>query len=90
MAKYYKGRSDLVLVAFDPATFGDDLRWEPARKGDLFAHLYRSPLSLDTALALRVDDVDQGVDGEAGSTIRISYVSTMMGIRRSRAFESFE
>ena len=39
-ANYFAGQTDLVLVAVDPQTLGDDLRWEPSRDGDLFPHLF--------------------------------------------------
>ena len=48
-AKHFDGRRDLLLVAFDPASLGDALRWEVSRGGDRFPHLY-APLT--TALAL--------------------------------------
>jgi uncharacterized protein (DUF952 family) len=38
--KYFTGRNDLLLVAFDESGFGNDLKWEPSRGGDLFPHLY--------------------------------------------------
>ena len=45
-AKYFAGRSDLVLVAVDPAKLGEVLKWEPSRGGAIFPHLYaRLPLS---------------------------------------------
>ena len=44
-AKYFATESDLVLVAFDSGTLGSALKWEPARGGVLFPHLYR-PLQL--------------------------------------------
>ena len=47
-AKHFAGEDDLVLLAFDTAGLGDDLRWEPSRGGQNFPHLYRQ---------LRVDDV---------------------------------
>ncbi len=40
-AKHFRGESDLVLVALDPAALGEALRWEPSRRGELFPHLYR-------------------------------------------------
>ena len=39
-AKYLAGVEGLMLLALDPATLGPGLRWEPARGGDLFPHLY--------------------------------------------------
>lgn len=45
LAKYFAGRSDLILAAVDPSRLGDALKWEPARGGALFPHLYR-PLAV--------------------------------------------
>jgi uncharacterized protein (DUF952 family) len=47
-ARHFAEESDLVLVAVDADRLGADLRWEPARGGALFPHLYR---------ALRLSDV---------------------------------
>ncbi len=44
-AKHFAGEGDLVLVAVEAAALGAALRWEPARGGTLFPHLYR-PLRL--------------------------------------------
>ncbi|MDZ7905323.1 MAG: DUF952 domain-containing protein [Cypionkella sp.] len=41
-AKWFAGESDLVLLAIDAARLGDALKWEPARGGVLFPHLYRA------------------------------------------------
>lgn len=43
LAKYYAGVDGLVLIAIDET--GLDIKWEPARDGQLFPHLY-SPLAL--------------------------------------------
>jgi uncharacterized protein (DUF952 family) len=40
-AKYFAGQGDLVLVAVN-ADLAAPLRWEPARGGVLFPHLYRA------------------------------------------------
>ena len=40
-AKYFTTESDLVLLALDSARLGRALKWEPARGGALFPHLYR-------------------------------------------------
>lgn len=40
-AKYFADQSDLVLVAVEADALGADLKWEPAREGVLFPHLYR-------------------------------------------------
>jgi uncharacterized protein (DUF952 family) len=45
-AKWFAGRDDLVLAAIEAEALGPALRWEPARGGALFPHLYGSlPLS---------------------------------------------
>lgn len=43
-AKHFAGRADLMLVACDPESLDDALRWEPSRGGALFPHLYREML----------------------------------------------
>lgn len=44
-AKWFGTESDLVLLAVNADQLGAALKWEPARNGQLFPHLYR-PLSL--------------------------------------------
>jgi uncharacterized protein (DUF952 family) len=45
-AKWFAGRSDLILAAVDAEALGEDLRWEPSRGGALFPHLYAAlPMS---------------------------------------------
>lgn len=44
-AKWFAGETGLMALTLDADSFGDDLKWEPAR-GTLFPHLYR-PLRLD-------------------------------------------
>lgn len=46
-AKYFASAADLVLLAVEAEGL-DPLKWEPAREGVLFPHLYRR---------LRMDDV---------------------------------
>lgn len=46
--KYFSGETGLKLLAYDPAEMGEALRYEPARGGALFPHLY-GPLVLDHA-----------------------------------------
>lgn len=59
-AKYFTGKADLVIVAFDEAAFGDALVWEPSRGGDLFPHFYGP---LPTALAVWEKPLALAVDG---------------------------
>lgn len=59
-ALHFAGQSGLLLVVVDAAALGGDLRWEPARGGDLFPHL-NAPLPLS---AVRdVVDLPLGPDG---------------------------
>jgi uncharacterized protein (DUF952 family) len=39
-AKYFEGLHDLVLVEVDLEVLGEAVRWEPARGGALFPHVY--------------------------------------------------
>ncbi|MBE0414242.1 DUF952 domain-containing protein [Yoonia sp.] len=47
-AKYFAGQDGLVLLALEADRL-DALKWEPARGGLLFPHLYR-PLRMDDVL----------------------------------------
>ena len=46
---HFAGQADLLLVAVDATAFGDALKWEPSRGGDLFPHLF-ADLPLDAVL----------------------------------------
>jgi uncharacterized protein (DUF952 family) len=59
-ARHRAGERDLILVAVDPLRLGAALRWEPARGGALFPHLY-GPLPLDVVAWTRPLSLD--VDG---------------------------
>ena len=39
-AKHFAGQDDLLLIAVDTAALGPELKWESARGGALFPHLY--------------------------------------------------
>lgn len=41
-AKHFAGEDDLVLLALESDSFGDELKWEPSRGGQLFPHIYRN------------------------------------------------
>jgi len=49
LGKHYAGCDNLLLIAFDADALGDKLKWEPARDGDLFPHLY-APLPASAGL----------------------------------------
>jgi uncharacterized protein (DUF952 family) len=57
LAKHFKGQTDLVLVTLDTGALGDALRWERARDGDPFPHLYAG-LPVTAARAVRALDLD--------------------------------
>jgi uncharacterized protein (DUF952 family) len=40
--RHFAGQNNLLLVAFDSAQWGKNLKWEPSRGGALFPHLYDS------------------------------------------------
>jgi uncharacterized protein (DUF952 family) len=58
--KHFAGQSGLFLVAVDSNALGDDLRWEPARDGALFPHLYGE---LDLAAVTQVMELPLRSDG---------------------------
>ncbi|WP_267392945.1 MULTISPECIES: DUF952 domain-containing protein [unclassified Sphingomonas] len=57
--KHFAGQLDLHVAAVDLGSFGQSLKWEPSRGGQLFPHLY-GPLLLETVIAYgpleRLDD----------------------------------
>ena len=59
-ARHRSGEPDLVLLAVDPERLGAALRWEPARGGELFPHLY-GPLPL--AAVVWAKPLPLGADG---------------------------
>ncbi len=58
--KHRSGESGLVLLTVDPRALGDALKWEPARNGALFPHLYGT---LPMAALVRVEDLPLGPHG---------------------------
>jgi uncharacterized protein (DUF952 family) len=40
--KYFRGQSDLILIAFKASDLAPHLKWEPSRNGQLFPHVYAS------------------------------------------------
>ena len=58
-AKWFAGQPDLVVLEIEADDL-PDLRWEPARGGELFPHLYRS---LDAALVRAAHEAPLGEDG---------------------------
>ncbi|MEX3006881.1 DUF952 domain-containing protein [Hoeflea sp. TYP-13] len=60
-ALHFAGQKDLLLIAVDGSVFGDTLRYEPSRGGDLFPHLY-APLPVDGVLWVKA--MPLGKDGK--------------------------
>jgi uncharacterized protein (DUF952 family) len=60
-AKHRAGQDGLVLLTVDAGTLGSALRWEPAREGQLFPHLYGT---LPCASVRQVDPLPLGTDGK--------------------------
>jgi uncharacterized protein (DUF952 family) len=60
--RYFGGQTDLLLLTLDtqdlPSALAGALRWEPARNGDLFPHLYAplDPALVSETRALELDD----------------------------------
>lgn len=50
-AKWFAGEAGLMAVTLDADELAADLRWEPARGGQLFPHLYRSLVIADMVKA---------------------------------------
>ncbi|MEH3159940.1 MAG: DUF952 domain-containing protein [Sphingomonas taxi] len=48
--KHFAGKDELHVAAVDLGSFGDSLKWEESRGGQLFPHLY-GPLLLETVIA---------------------------------------
>jgi uncharacterized protein (DUF952 family) len=59
-ARHRAGQRGLVLLSVDPVRLGGALRWEVARGGQLFPHLYGA---LPCAAVARVDQLPLGSDG---------------------------
>lgn len=59
-ARHFAGQGDLLLIAVDTERLGGALKWEPARGGALFPHLYAP---LDPAQVVSVVPLPLGDDG---------------------------
>jgi uncharacterized protein (DUF952 family) len=58
--KHFAGQKGLFVIAIDADALGGKLRWEPARDGALFPHLYDE---LDLAAVIKVLDMPLRSDG---------------------------
>ena len=57
---HFRGRDDLVILQLDSLQLGEALRWEEARGGQSFPHLYGP---LDPAKVLKVELLPLDADG---------------------------
>ncbi|HEX5005485.1 MAG TPA: DUF952 domain-containing protein [Hyphomonadaceae bacterium] len=60
LGKWFRGQSECVLLAFDADDFGTTLKWEKARDGDLFPHVYGK---VSASQAVAIWQLDTGPDG---------------------------
>jgi len=58
--RHFSGVEGLMLVAVDLARLGDNVRWEPARGGELFPHIYGR---LPAEAAVSVTALERTADG---------------------------
>lgn len=58
--RHFARQDGLLLLTVEAAALGDALRFEPARDGQLFPHLY-GPLALSAVVC--VEELPLGVDG---------------------------
>ena len=64
--RHFAGQEDLVLLELEADDFGQDVKWEPSRGGDLFPHLY-VPLDPAKVRAVRDAPVDEAGIPQLGS-----------------------
>ena len=55
IAKYFAEESGLMIAEVDLIQLGDAVRWEPARGGDLFPHIY-AELPIEAVVSLQQRD----------------------------------
>ena len=52
LTKHFAGQAGLVIAEIDLSDFGEALKWEVSRGGELFPHLY-AVLSIDAVIGVR-------------------------------------
>ena len=60
LRRHFADDRELVLLAVDADSVGDDLRWQPSRGGDLFPHLYRNRTLDDVLWESQIQDGTTG------------------------------
>ena len=56
---HFRGQTDLIIVGFEAEAFGDALKWEPSRSGQMFPHLFEA---LPVKAAVSIDDLPLDAD----------------------------
>ncbi|MCU0728655.1 MAG: DUF952 domain-containing protein [Sphingopyxis sp.] len=59
LARHFAGQTGLVIAEIDLAPYGDAVKWEPSRGGQLFPHIY-SALNLASVVATQYADDTPG------------------------------
>ncbi len=59
--KHFGGADDLMLVGVDLSLLRDTVRWEPARGGQLFPHIYGPLPVAAVVVTARLERTDDGV-----------------------------
>ena len=57
---HFHGREGLLLVAFDAVVFGQSLKWEASRGGDLFPHVHGTITPADALWAQPLPWTEKG------------------------------
>jgi uncharacterized protein (DUF952 family) len=60
LRRHFARETGLILAAADATVAGDALRWEAARDGDLFPHLYRALTIDDIVWSRPIEDGPEG------------------------------
>jgi len=58
--KWFRGEEGCVLLTYEPTAFGADLKWEPARGGRLFPHVYAG---VEAGMAISTEELRLGPHG---------------------------
>ena len=60
LEKHYQGQTDLILIAVHSEELGEHLKWEPAREGALFPHLYAPLQKKHIVWEKPIEDISDG------------------------------
>ena len=60
LEKHFQGQTDLLLIAVASEQLGQNLKWETAREGALFPHLYTPLPKKHIVWEKPIEDMDDG------------------------------